>query len=161
MTLLRRPRLPLAMAVILLAAAAGGLVFNLVMPQGVGWLPEAVARPLWRPLELAGAVRLQRQGALMVDARDPGHYKAAHLRGAVNLSPQERDLLWPLLEPQLRQAPAVVVYGRYRSRWPAAEIAQFLRRQGLRRVFVLQASLDQCRAAGLPVRQRRPRRQGP
>ena len=160
MSSLRPPGLPLAMAVILLAAAAGGLAFNLLMPQGVGWLPEAVARPLWRPLQLPEAVRLQRQGALVVDARDPGHYKAAHLRGAVNLPPQERDLLWPLLEPQLRRAPAVVVYGRYRSRWPAAEIAQFLRRQGLGRVFVLQATLEQCRAAGLPVRRRHPRRQG-
>ncbi len=160
MSLLRRPRLPLAMALILLAAAGGGLAFNLLMPQGVGWLPEAVARPLWRPLELARAVRLRQQGALMVDARDPGHYKAAHLRGAVNLSPRERELLWPLLEPQLRRAPAVVVYGRYRSRWPAAEIAQFLCRQGLRRVYVLQATLEQCRAAGLPLRRRRPRRQG-
>ncbi len=157
----RRPPLPLLLSciIILMVAAASGLIFNLVMPQGVGWLPSYVSRPLWQKADLVEAVRLQKQGAMLVDARDAGDYKLARAAGAVNLYPDEIKLLWPLLKQTLSAAPAVVVYGRYTSRWPAARIGQFLRKQGLPKVYVLDQGLDAWRAAGLPVKT--PRRSRP
>ena len=145
--------------VILLLAVLAGLVFNLVMPQGIGWLPSYVSQPKWEEVGLAEAARLRSQGALLVDARDAGDYKLARAGGAVNLFPDELKLLWPLLQETLRAAPAVVVYGRYQSRWPAAQVGQFLREQGLKRVYVLSSDLATWQAAGLPVKT--PRRARP
>lgn len=147
------------MAFILVVAAAGGLAFNLFMPQGVGWMPPYIERPLWQKAGLAQAAALREQGALLVDAREAGPYKLAHAAGAVNLYPQELKLLWPLLKDTVSAAPAVLVYGRSASRWPAAQIGQYLREQGLERVYVLDAGFDAWRAAGLPVKA--PRRARP
>lgn len=149
----------LSLAIIVATSAAAGLVFNLVMPQGIGWLPAYISSPAWQKADLAQAERLLAQGAMLVDAREAGDYKLAHAGGAVNLYPGEIKLLWPLLGDILKAAPAVVVYGRYRSRWPAAQIGQYLRGQGLARVYVWDGSLAQWKAAGLPVRA--PRRARP
>jgi len=147
----KTPGLALACGLILAAALLLGLACNLFMPQGIGWLPPWISRPLWQPVGLAPAAALHRQGALFVDARDPSQYKAARVRGALSLYPSELKLIYPLLKDTLAQAPLVVVYGRSRSRFPAAEIGQFLRGQGLGRVYVLQEDFAAWRAAGLPV----------
>ena len=107
------------------------------------------------------AADLYAKGALFVDARDPGSYKESHIRRAVNLSPLEREHLYPLLEPSLRAAKQLVVYGKSFSQFPAAEIGQFLRQQGFEDVWVMEAGLDDWRAAGQSVRQpRRPKSGG-
>ena len=140
---------------ILILALGGAVAFNTLMPQGIGLLPPEVSRPLWQPASLRMALKLHEQGAQFVDARDPGVYKLEHVRGAVNLYPQELELIYPLLRDQLKQASQVVVYGRSRSRFPAATVAQFLRRQGLERVWVFEGDLGQWQKAGGPVRSRR------
>ena len=145
--------------VMLLVAAVAGLAFNLLTPQGVGWTPSHVAQPQWSAVGLSQAVGLQKDGAVLVDARDPGDYKMSRAAGAVNLYPEEFDLLWPLLGPTLRQAPAVVVYGRYFSRWPAAQVAQLLRGQGLPKVYVMLGGMADWQKAGLPMKT--PRRKRP
>lgn len=145
------------MAVMLSLAGVLGLAFNLAAPQGIGRLPESMARPLWREVTAVRAAELARGGALLVDARDPGVYKQDRLRGAVNLYPDELSIIWPLLKDTLRTAPAVVVYGRSVSRWPAADIGQFLRRQGLDTVYVTGAGLEDLTAAGLPAARARRR----
>ena len=136
-----------------MAAATCGWLFNAFMPQGIGLMPAYLAHPLWQPVSLARAADLWQEGALFLDARDPGQYKRGHIRRAMNLSPPEREFLYPLLEPSLRKAKVIVVYGRSRSRFPAARIAQFLRQQGFREVWVLEARYSDWRAAGHPVRQ--------
>jgi rhodanese-related sulfurtransferase len=90
-----------------------------------------------------------------VDARDPGDYKMSHIRGAMNLSPLEREHLYPLLKSSLKSAKQIVVYGRGFSQFPAAEVGQFLRKQGFEDVWVMVARLKDWQAAGLQVRQSR------
>ncbi len=149
-------RLTLARAlVVLLLAAAGALCFNALMPQGIAWLPPEITRPDWRPVDLARAKELYRQGALFVDARDPGDYKLAHLRRAVNLYPEEWGVMFPLLKSTVMAAPTVVVYGKGRSRFPAAWVGQRLRQAGHPRVLVLAAGVEALESAGLPIRKRR------
>ncbi len=104
------------------------------------------------------AADLWAQGALFIDARDPGLYKKSHIRRAVNLSPTEREHLYPLFKPSFQAAKEIVVYGHSFSQFPAAEIGQFLRQQGFEDVWVLDVSLEDWRAAGHAVREpRRPR----
>ncbi len=142
---------------IVAAAALAGLFFNLLAPQGLGLLPPEVSRPLWKPVSMTDAADLRENGAMFIDARDPGDYKQAHIRGAVNLNREEWDKLYPLLEEVLRGAPTLVVYGRSRSRHPAAWVAQRLRELEFADVRVMQATFEQWREAGLPVRAKRRR----
>lgn len=146
------PRVCLA---IFLAAVAGGLAFNLVMPQGIGWRPPEVASPRYALAGLDKVKELQAQGALFVDARDAGSYAQARLRGAVKLPADEIAQIFPLLKPLLEAAPALVVYGKSLSRFPAAKVGQFLVEQGFAEVWVSEYCLDSLQEAGLPVQQRR------
>ena len=157
---MKKPAWWAACLLILLAAGGTGILFNLAAPQGIGWLPREVARPLWREIDLARAQRLWQEGVLFVDARDPGHYKLAHVRRAVGLNPQEWEILYPLLRPQLKGAAQVVVYGRSLSRFPAATVAQRLAQDGVGQVWVLGATFEQWRQAGLPSRVRKVGRAG-
>ena len=150
--------LPRACLAILLGAAAGGFVFNWLMPQGLSWLPPEVARPLWRPLPLEEARALASQGGLLIDAREAGDYSQARLRGAVKLPAGEIDQIYRFLKPMLDKAPALLVYGQSTSRFPAATVAQFLRREGFDKVYVLEGCLDTLAQAGFDVQ--RPRRGG-
>jgi rhodanese-related sulfurtransferase len=144
--------------IIFFIAAACAWLFNAFMPQGIGLMPSYLSHPLWRSASLERAGELWSQNALFVDARDPGQYKRGHIRRAVNLSPMERKNLYPLLKPSLQAAKVIVVYGRGFSKNPAANIGQFLRKQGFEDVWVMEASLDDWRAAGYAVRE--PKRAG-
>ena len=135
-------------------------MFNSFMPQGIGLTPSYISHPLWRPVSLQRAADLWTQGAMFVDARDPGHYKKSHIRRAMNLSPMEIEHLYPLLKPSFQAAKEIVVYGRSFSHYPAAEIGQFLRQQGFEDVWVMDASLDDWRMAGYAVRQPKRLRSG-
>lgn len=153
-----RPRLVPACILILLAAALGAFLFNALMPQGIGFLPEEIKKPLWRPASLAKAKALWDERALFVDARDPGQYKRSHVRGAVNLPPDEYNFFYPLLAGQIKAAKQIVVYGKSFSRFPAAWVAQRLRQEGVSQVWVMEDSLSKWRVTGYPVRE--PRRRG-
>ncbi|MFH1058527.1 MAG: rhodanese-like domain-containing protein [Pseudomonadota bacterium] len=143
---------------ILAAALALGWLFNLVMPQGVGWVPPEVANPLWRRLPAAEVQTLVRAGALLLDAREAGDYAKARVRGALKLPADEIAKLYPLMQPLIAKAPAVVVYGQSTSRFPAATVAQHLRSQGFIRVYVVEGCLDTLEKAGFAIQ--RPRRGG-
>lgn len=140
---------------VLAAAVAGGFVFNLLMPQGIGWLPPEIASPRYALAGLEKVKELHAAGALFVDARDAGSYAQARLRGAVKLPAEELAQIFPLLRPTLEAAPALVVYGRSLSRFPAAKVGQFLVEQGFKEVWVSEYCLDSLQEAGLAVQQRR------
>lgn len=138
-------------------AGLSALVFNLVMPQGIGFLPPGIKDPLWREVGLAEARAMWDQGALFVDARDPGPYKLARVKGAVSIYPQQLEMLARLLHKKLAAAPALVVYGKTRSRYMAATVAQYLIKKGMKKVVVMERNFDQWLLAGYPVIQRRVR----
>lgn len=143
---------------ILAAAVFLGWLFNLVMPQGLGFLPPEVASPLWRPLPVAEALAQVKDGALLLDARQAGDYAKARVRGALKLPADEIAKLYPLMQPLIAKAPAVVVYGQSTSRFPAATVAQHLRSQGFIRVYVVEGCLDTLEKSGFAIQ--RPRRGG-
>ncbi len=138
---------------ILACAAAGGFLFNWLMPQGIGFLPPEVSSPLWQAVTPAEAKQLREQGAVLLDAREAGDYGQARVRGALKLPADEMERLYRYLEPTLKQAPALVVYGQSTSRFPAATLAQYLRRQGYPKVLVLEGCLDTLRKAGFDIQQ--------
>ena len=144
------------MALILACALGLGFLFNLVMPQGLGWLPRAVSHPLWQPLERDQARAMLTQGAMLIDARPAGDYAQARVRGALKLPQDEIAKLYPLMKPIIAQAPAVVVYGQTLSRFPAAVVAQHLRQRGHEKVYVIEGCMETLEKSGFPIQ--RPRR---
>ncbi|MBI5521505.1 MAG: rhodanese-like domain-containing protein [Desulfarculus sp.] len=137
----------------LVLAVVGGFLFNWLMPQGVGFIPPEVAKPLWKAIAPAQAKELKEQGAVFLDAREAGDYGKARLRGALKLPAGEIDKLYRFLEPTLKQAPALVVYGQSTSRFPAAYLAQHLKRQGYEKVYVLEGCLDTLRGQGFDIQE--------
>ncbi|MFH1034002.1 MAG: rhodanese-like domain-containing protein [Pseudomonadota bacterium] len=139
--------------VVLLCAALGGLLFNWLMPQGIGFVPPEVRKPLWQTIAPAQAQELKEQGAIFLDARDAGDYGQARLRGALKLPAADIDKLYRFMEPSLRPAPALVVYGQSTSRFPAATVAQYLRGQGYEKVYVLTGCLETLRGQGFDIQE--------
>jgi rhodanese-related sulfurtransferase len=137
--------------IIVLLAAAAALAFNLITPQGLAYLPPEVAQPLWQPADAASVKRQVDNGARLVDARPAGDYNRKRVRGALKIPFDNMAAIYALLDDTLGQAPAVVVYGRSFSRFPAATVGQFLRSRGLAQVFVTEASLEEMEKAGLPL----------
>jgi rhodanese-related sulfurtransferase len=137
---------------ILALAVICALAFNLLMPQGIGILPPEMKNPLWQWVSPQEAAKLYDQGVLFVDARDPGKYKLAHIKGAVNLYPEELEGVFKLLKRKFVDAGMVVVHGRKFSTFPAAIVAQNLRQKGLKKVLVVKGDLEELKAAGLPLR---------
>lgn len=149
----RKPSLWRACLAMLVMAAVGGFLFNWLMPQGVGFIPPEVRDPLWRTIAPAQAKELREHGAVFLDAREAGDYGKARLRGALKLPAGEIDKLYRFLEPTLKQAPALVVYGQSLSRFPAAYLAQHLKRQGYEKVYVLEGCLDTLRGQGFDIQE--------
>lgn len=144
------------MALILACALGLGFLFNLVMPQGLGWLPESVSRPLWQPMARDQALAQIKNGAMLIDARPAGDYSQARVRGALKLPHDEIAKLYPLMKPLIAQAPLVLVYGQTFSRFPAASVAQHLRAQGHDQVYVIEGCMETLERSGFPIQ--RPRR---
>ncbi|CAO0824714.1 Rhodanese-like domain-containing protein [Desulfarculales bacterium] len=149
----RLPSILRACLLMLVCAPLGGLLFNWLMPQGIGFLPPEVRSPLWQSVLPARAKDLREQGAIFLDARDAGDYGQAHLRGAFKLPAGEVNQLYRFIEPSLKQAPALVVYGQSLSRFPAATLAQHLKRLGYEKIYVLEGCLDTLRSQGFDIQE--------
>ena len=106
-----------------------------------------------KPLLLAGARRLFREGkAVFIDARTSDEYEKGQIQGAFNVPfEQWRDLyvdLAPWLENQ-----KIVVYASPEEIAQADDLAGALASRGHRdQLLVYVGSIDEWRAAGLPVR---------
>ena len=142
---------------IFIFATAMALLFNLLMPQGIGYLPEEVRHPLWQPADAAQAMQQVKAGALIIDARPASDYNASRIRGAVKMPTEDLEDMYALLADSIRLAPAAVVYGRSFSRFPAATVGQFLCQQGLSKVYVTEASLEELGKAGFAIQEPRRR----
>jgi hypothetical protein len=151
----RKPKSPWpAFFAIGIVAALCGLGFNFFMPQGIGIKPSYLEAPQWKRVDIKEAMNLWINGAGFVDARDPGDYKLVRVKRAVNLYPEEYDIIYPLLREQLEGFSSLVVYGCTFSRFPAARVAQKLIEKGIEKVLVLDATFEEMENAGFPLRKR-------
>jgi rhodanese-related sulfurtransferase len=136
---------------IVIFASAMAVGYNLFMPGGLPFLPPEISRPLWQEIDSQEALQEIKAGAALIDARPAGDFNVRRVRGAVKMPVQNLDYLYGLLQNSLRKAPAVIVYGRTFSTFPAATVGQYLRGRGFEKVYVLRAGLDELEKAGFPI----------
>ena len=142
---------------IVVFATVMALGFNFIMPQGLSFMPPEISSPMWQEVTAQQAFEQAQNGAMVVDARLAGDFNARRVRGALKMPVQELTDMYKLLHTTLRQAPAIVVYGRTLSTFPAATVGQFLREQGFAKVYVCQASLEDLHKAGFQLQEPRRR----
>ena len=140
---------------IIIVAAILALAYNLFMPNGLGYLPEEVSNPLWQEIDASQANQHVKAGAILIDARPAGDFNASRVRGALKMPVEDLQAMYALLADSIKEAPAVVVYGRSFSRFPAATIGQFLVQHGIIRVYVTEASLADLQKAGFSIQEPR------
>lgn len=136
--------------VVLLMSWLCAVLFNAIMPQGIGFMPEELLKPLWRPATLFDSWRLFNDGAMFLDSRSSQEYEQGHILWAFNFSPLQAEMMGDMMAPALVKDQAIVVYGRTASRWPAAVVAQMMRNKGFHNIYVMDASFDQWVRAGYP-----------
>lgn len=136
---------------VLLLAWVASVIFNSVMPQGIGFMPNELLKPLWRPATILDSWDLFQQGAMFVDSRSSQEYDQGHILWAFNFSPMQAEMMGDMLAPALVKSQVIVIYGRTASRWPAAVVAQMMRNKGFSQVYVMDASYEQWVQAGYPT----------
>lgn len=137
--------------VILLLAWATAVAFNAVMPQGIGFLPKELFKPLWTPATMLDSWDMFNDGAMFIDSRSSQEYEQGHILWAFNFPPKAVEMMGGMLAPALVKDQVIIIYGRTASRWPAAVVAQMMRDKGFGNVYVMDASYDQWVLAGYPT----------
>jgi len=136
--------------VVLMLSWLCAVIFNAVMPQGVGFMPDELLKPLWRPATILDTWELFKNGAMFIDSRSSQEYEQGHILWAFNFSPMQAEMMGDMLAPAMVKDQEIVVYGRTASRWPAAVVAQMMRKKGFHKIYVMDASFEQWAQAGYP-----------
>jgi rhodanese-related sulfurtransferase len=107
-----------------------------------------MARTL-KGVDAHGAARLMKDGALMVDVREPGEYAGGHIPGSENVALSRFDLA-PL---PLGEGQAVVFFCASGGR-TTLNAARLAAKAGDAEAYVMQGGISAWGRAGLPVESR-------
>jgi rhodanese-related sulfurtransferase len=128
---------------ILLLATAVGVLFNFAAPQGISLVQESVLRPAVAGITPGAARRvMEKDGAILIDARPRELYDRQHIQGALNVPLSLFDVVYMMKLSQLDPARPVIVYGRTISRRYDDELAFRLKQRDHEDVKVLHGGLD-------------------
>ena len=137
---------------ILLVSAVVALLFNASNPDGVALLPESLFRPT-PPLVNASQAKelLDRNEAVLVDARPAELFREGHIKGAVNVFPSLFDVLYMMKLGDLDPKKTIIVYGRNISRHYDEEVAYRLMQRDRESVMVFKGGFSAWAREGYPV----------
>ena len=139
-------------ALILIAGAVLGLIYNFASPSGIPVVPRSWRYPPSPQVTVDDArALLATRSTLVVDARPVEFYKQRHIRGALNLPLPLFDFVYMMRFSQIDPQQSLVVYGRNISRHYDEEIAFKLKDRGHPNVSILSGGLKAWQARGLAV----------
>jgi len=145
---------PLDFTSILLVSIAVGLLFNASNPSGVALLPEFLFRPTPPLIDVTETKELlDRDEAVLVDARPAEFFRKGHIEGALNVPPSLFDVIYTMKLSDLDSQKAIIVYGRNISRHYDEEVAHRLMQRDRERVKVFTGGLPAWSGQGYPVEQ--------
>jgi rhodanese-related sulfurtransferase len=139
-------------ALILIAGALLGLVYNWASPSGIPVVPAIWRHPPSPQITIEEArAGLAARAILIVDARPVEFYKQRHIPEAVNLPLALFDFVYMMQFSQIDPQQPIVVYGRSISRHYDEEVVYRLKERGHSNVSILTGGLNAWQARGLAI----------
>lgn len=143
---------PYRIALILLASAALGLVWNELSGRGLALTRNAYLRPGDQEIAAAEAREWHGRGALFLDARPIAFYEMSHIPEALPLPEDDFDRWFRRIEPRLRSSLDIVVYCSGFGCEASHLVARRLKEKGVQ-AFILSEGWPAWVDAGHPVRE--------
>ena len=139
---------------ILLVSTVVGLLFNASSPGGVALLPESLFRPA-PPLVNVTETKelLDRDEAVLVDARPVEFFREGHIKGAINVPSSLFDVMYMMKLSDLDPRKTIIVYGRNISRHYDEDVAHRLMQRDREDVKMFKGGLYAWAGQGYPVEQ--------
>jgi len=129
-----------------------GLLFNSVSPNGIRVLPVCWSEPSPDHVSAYEANWLiNRQEALVVDARPREFYKEKHIENAINVPPSVFDMVYRMKWNEVDPQKDIIVYGRNISRHYDEEVAYRFLYKGHKNVKVLEGGYSTWERYGFAV----------
>jgi len=142
---------------ILVCASFVGLGVNLISPKSLPWeyVPpkEIEAHGVKVPLidEQAAFKLFDSEGTVFVDTRKKEDYSERHVKGAVFLPPEEKEELFPAVQPFLPEDARVILYCYGPECDMAEQVANFLAQLGYTNMMIMTAGFRPWEKAGHPI----------
>jgi len=144
-------------ALILVCASLVGLGVNLISPKPLPWeyVPpkEVEVRGVKVPLidEQAAFGFFGSEGTVFVDTRKKEDYSERHVKGSVFITPEEKEELFPTVQPLLPEDARVILYCYGPECDMAEQVADFLAQLGYTKMMIMSAGFRAWEKAGHPV----------
>jgi rhodanese-related sulfurtransferase len=137
---------------ILLVGTLLGLLFNYKSPQGISIIPQEWTHSKVAEIRLEEVVANQKtEKALLIDARPQEFFRIEHLPGAINLSPDLFEMMYPMLLGNEDLERPIIVYGRTVSRHYDQDIAYRLGSRDHEHVRIFIGGLREWKHRGHPL----------
>ncbi|MBM4325844.1 MAG: rhodanese-like domain-containing protein [Deltaproteobacteria bacterium] len=143
--------------VIVVAAAALGVIFNLFSPAGIPLLYAPPKEVVYsgvkiRVIDEKEARQSLDDGAtIFLDARDEEDFQDSHIKGALSMPSARKEERFPRLEPMLPKEGGIIVYCTNPECHMAEQVAAFLAQLGYENLRIMTSGLEGWTKAGYPV----------
>jgi rhodanese-related sulfurtransferase len=137
---------------ILLVGTLLGLLFNYKSPQGISVIPQEWTHSEVAEIRIEEVVANQKtEQALLIDARPQEFFRVEHIPGAINLSPDLFEVMYPMLLGNENLERPIIVYGRTVSRHYDQDVAYRLESRDHEHIRVFYGGLREWKHRGHPV----------
>jgi rhodanese-related sulfurtransferase len=142
---------------IAVAALLVGLGTNLVSSKPVPWMyvppHEMEISGLKVPLIGAKAARklMDEEGTIFLDTRHKDDYDKKHVRGAISLSPDDKEEQFVAVQQLLPEDARLILYCYGPQCEMAEEVARFLAQLDYKKMIIMNAGFRAWEQAGYPV----------
>jgi rhodanese-related sulfurtransferase len=143
--------------VIVIAAAALGVIVNLVSPSGISLLytppKEVVHSGVKIPIidEKEARQSLDDGHTIFLDARDEEDFEDSHIKGALSMPSAQKEERFPLLEPMIPKEGGIIVYCTNPECHMAEQVAGFLAQLGYENLKIMAPGIEGWTKAGYAV----------
>jgi CRP-like cAMP-binding protein/rhodanese-related sulfurtransferase len=128
------------------------VIFNYSNPNAIPLFPEFPDKSsfvLVSPSEAMGEV--EKNNALILDARPDNFYKKSHIKGAVNMPLPLFDIVYMMTLADEEKEKGIIVYGGTISKHYDLELASKLLLRGFQNIKILEGGLKAWEEKGYPV----------
>ncbi len=137
---------------ILLVGTLLGLLFNYKSPHGISIIPQEWTHSEVAEVRLEEVAALQKtEQPLLIDARPQEFFRLEHIPGAINLSPDLFEVMYPMLLGNENLERPIIVYGRTVSRHYDQDVAYRLESRDHEHVRIFIGGLREWKHRGHPV----------